>query len=53
VTAADPAHGEDDMLRRDFLKTAVAAAVFTAAVPAQARKTPANANEHFADPIAG
>jgi len=37
------------MLRRDFLKTAMATAVLTAVVPAEAKKTLANPNEHFAD----
>jgi pimeloyl-ACP methyl ester carboxylesterase len=42
---------EDDMLRRDFLKTAMTAAVLTAALPIQARKALAmpKSNEHFAD----
>ena len=40
---------EDDMLRRDFLKTAMATAVLTAVLPVQARKTLAMPNEHFAD----
>ena len=40
---------EDDMLRRDFLKTAMATAVLTAALPVQARKTLAMSNQHFAD----
>jgi pimeloyl-ACP methyl ester carboxylesterase len=37
------------MLRRDFLKTAMATAVLTAALPVQAGKAPAAADEHFAD----
>lgn len=37
------------MLRRDFLKTAMAAAVLTAALPVQARKTLAMSNGNFAD----
>jgi pimeloyl-ACP methyl ester carboxylesterase len=37
------------MLRRDFLKTAIAAAVFTAALPIQAKETITMPNEHFAD----
>lgn len=37
------------MLRRDFLKTVMAAAVVTAALPAQAKQTPGPSNEHFAD----
>jgi len=37
------------MLRRDFLKTAIATAVLTAALPVQAKKTPATSNGHFAD----
>ena len=40
---------EDDMLRRDFLKTAMATAVLTAALPVQARKTLAMSNQHVAD----
>ena len=40
---------EDNMLRRDFLKTAIAAAVLTAALPVQAKKTLTMSNEHFAD----
>jgi len=37
------------MIRRDFLKTAMATAVLTAALPIQAKKTLAASNEHFAD----
>ena len=37
------------MIRRDFLKTAIATAVLTAALPIQAKKTLATSNEHFAD----
>jgi len=37
------------MIRRDFLKTAMATAVLTAALPIQAKKTPTASNEHFAD----
>ena len=37
------------MLRRDFMKTAMAAAVLTAALPIQAKKAPLMSNEHFAD----
>ena len=37
------------MLRRDFLKTAMATAVLTAALPIQAKKAPVMSNEHFAD----
>ncbi|HET7331873.1 alpha/beta fold hydrolase [Dyella sp.] len=37
------------MLRRDFLKTAVATAVLTAALPIQAKETRAASNGHFAD----
>lgn len=37
------------MLRRDFLKTAMATAVLTAVVPVQARKTIAMSNSNFAD----
>ncbi|HET6553523.1 MAG TPA: alpha/beta hydrolase [Dyella sp.] len=40
---------EDDMLRRDFLKTAMATAVLTAALPVQAKEFLAMSNEHFAD----
>jgi len=37
------------MLRRDFLKTAIATAVLTAALPMQAKKTGATSNGRFAD----
>jgi pimeloyl-ACP methyl ester carboxylesterase len=37
------------MLRRDFLKTAIATAVLTAALPVQAEETPAMSNANFAD----
>ncbi|RDJ00592.1 alpha/beta fold hydrolase [Dyella solisilvae] len=37
------------MLRRDFLKTALATAVLTAVFPVQAKKILAVSNEHFAD----
>jgi len=37
------------MLRRDFLKTAMATAVLAAVLPVQARKTSAMSNERFAD----
>ena len=37
------------MLRRDFLKTAMATAVMTATLPVQAKETPAMPNTHFAD----
>lgn len=37
------------MLRRDFLKTAIATTMLTAALPIQAKKTLAMTNEHFAD----
>lgn len=37
------------MLRRDFLKTAIATAALTAVLPVQAKKTLAMSNEHFAD----
>jgi pimeloyl-ACP methyl ester carboxylesterase len=40
---------EDDMLRRDFLKTAIATAVLTAALPVLAKKTLAMSNANFAD----
>lgn len=46
---ASSAPREDDMLRRDFLKTAMAAAVLTAALPVQAKKALAMSNKHFAD----
>jgi hypothetical protein len=51
VTAAlaSSAPREDDMLRRDFLKTAMATAVLTAAFPVQAKKTLAISNGSFAD----
>ena len=37
------------MIRRDFLKTAMAAAVLTAALPVRAKKTLATPRAHFAD----
>jgi hypothetical protein len=37
------------MLRRDFLKTAMATAVLIAVLPVQAKETLAISNEHFAD----
>ena len=37
------------MLRRDFLKTAMATAVLTAVRPVSAKKTPADSTGHFAD----
>lgn len=37
------------MLRRDFLKIAIATAALSAALPIQAKKTIATSNEHFAD----
>jgi len=37
------------MLRRDFLKTALATAVLTAVSPVQAKQAPTSSNEHFAD----
>ena len=37
------------MLRRDFLKTAMTAAVLTAVLPVQAKQTRTMSNEHFAD----
>jgi len=46
---ASSAPREDDMLRRDFLKTAMATAVLTAALPIQAKKTLAVPNGNFAD----
>ena len=51
ITAAlaSSAQREDDMLRRDFLKTATATAVLTATLPVQARQTLATSNGNFAD----
>jgi len=51
ITAAlaSSARREDDMLRRDFLKTATATAVLTAALRVQAKETPAMPNANFAD----
>src|SRR5215813_9147614 len=51
ITAAlaSSARREDDMLRRDFLKTATATAVLTATLPVQAKETPAMSNANFAD----
>jgi len=46
---ASSARREDDMLRRDFLKTATATAVLTATLPVQAKETPAMSNANFAD----
>jgi pimeloyl-ACP methyl ester carboxylesterase len=46
---ASSAPREDDMLRRDFLKTAMATAVLTAVRPVQAKQTLAMSNGHFAD----
>ncbi|HUL34416.1 MAG TPA: alpha/beta hydrolase [Candidatus Eisenbacteria bacterium] len=43
------ARREDDMNRRDFLKTATATAVLTATLPVQAKETPAMSNANFAD----
>jgi pimeloyl-ACP methyl ester carboxylesterase len=40
---------EDDMLRRDFLKTAMATAVLTAVLPVQSKEILTMSNEHFAD----
>ena len=40
---------EDDMLRRDFLKTAMATAALTAALPVGAKETFAVSNGHFSD----
>jgi hypothetical protein len=48
-SAASQARREDDMLRRDFLKTGIATAVLTASLPVQARETPAMPNANFAD----
>ena len=51
ITAAlaRSARREDDMLRRDFLKTATATAVLTVTLPVQAKETPAMSNANFAD----
>jgi hypothetical protein len=51
ITAAlaSSARREDDMLRRDFLKTATATAVLTTTIPVQAKETPAMSNANFAD----
>jgi len=51
ITAAlaSSARREDDMLRRDFLKTATATAVLTATLPVQAKETPAMSNANFAE----
>ena len=51
ITAAlaSSARREEDMLRRDFLKTATATAVLTATLPVQAKETPAMSNSNFAD----
>lgn len=49
ATLARSAPREDGMLRRDFLKTAMATAVLTAVLPIQARETPALSNGNFAD----
>ncbi|HUA80549.1 MAG TPA: alpha/beta hydrolase [Dyella sp.] len=46
---ASSAPCEDNMLRRDFLKTTLATAVLTAVLPVQAKKTLAMPNQHFAD----
>jgi len=51
ITAAlaSSARRENDMLRRDFLKTAAATALLTATLPVQAKETPAMSNANFAD----
>src|SRR5262245_31165399 len=51
ITAAlaSSARREDDMLRRDFLKTATATAVLTATPPVQAKEPPSMSNANFAD----
>ncbi|HTV57469.1 MAG TPA: alpha/beta hydrolase [Verrucomicrobiae bacterium] len=49
VARASSARREDAMLRRDFLKTATAAAVLTATLPVQAKETPTMSKENFAD----
>ena len=49
ATLTSSAAREDDMLRRDFLKTAMATAVLTAVLPVRAKKTLAVSNGNFAD----
>lgn len=51
ITAAlaGSARREDDMLRRDFLKTAAATTVLTATLPIQAQESSAMSNANFAD----
>jgi pimeloyl-ACP methyl ester carboxylesterase len=49
ATLANSAPREDDMLRRDFLKTTLATAVLTAALPVLAKKTLAMPNANFAN----
>jgi pimeloyl-ACP methyl ester carboxylesterase len=46
---ASSARREDNMLRRDFLKTATATAMLTATLPIQAKETSAMSNANFAD----
>jgi pimeloyl-ACP methyl ester carboxylesterase len=46
---ASSALREDDMHRRDFLKTATATTVLTATLPVQAEETPTMSKENFAD----
>jgi pimeloyl-ACP methyl ester carboxylesterase len=49
LSAASSARREDDMFRRDFLKTATTTAVLTATFPVHAKQTPATPNANFAD----
>lgn len=49
ATLTSSAAREDDMLRRDFLKTAMATAVLAAVLPVRAKKTLAVSNGNFAD----
>ncbi len=51
ITAAltSSARREDNMLRRDFLKTATATAVLTATLPVQAKEISTMSNANFAD----
>jgi pimeloyl-ACP methyl ester carboxylesterase len=48
-SAAGSARREDDMLRRDFLKTATVTAVLTASLPVPAKEPPAVPKANFAD----
>jgi len=49
VAQANSARREDNMLRRDFLKTATTAALLTATLPVQAKESPTMSKENFAD----